>query len=156
MLVFPLQGERQLSAHLGEGSVRTGTGMLRPGNKTPFQASSVFFISYKAKTVRAAHPEAMLFCGFCCRLGAKGASDTGANPSPATRPGKQPRNAESCRAQGSKFPLGALCAARRSLCCVLGNGLGLDHHNSLSSSDGTGRLCGLHSSQNQQCLWFWL
>lgn len=156
MLVFPLQDERQLSAPLGEGSARSWHWHAQTWEQNSLSASSVFFISYKAKTVRAAHPEAVLFCGFCCRLGAKGASDTGANPSPAAPPGKQPRNAESCRPQGSKFPLGALCAVCHSLRCVLGNGLGLDHHNSLSSSDGTGRLCGLWSSQNQQFLWFWL
>lgn len=70
--------------------------MLRPGDKTPFQASKKFFIGYKANKVSAAHTAAMLFCDFCSRLGAKGASDTGANlfhagkKVPAAPPANQP------------------------------------------------------------------
>lgn len=71
--------------------------MLRPGNKTSFQASTKFFTSCKSKEVRASHAAVMLFYDFCSRLGAKGASDIGANPFhggkkvPAAPPANKPR-----------------------------------------------------------------
>lgn len=163
MLVFPLQSN-PIGSETAQCSPRACRGVLSEelGTACSDQRTKLSFKLPRSsllatKPIKLVLPTLQLYS----RLGAKGASGTGANPFhgrktvPAAPPANQPHNSSLwilADPRGSKFPSKTFCMRCSSLSCMLGKWFGsLPSH--LSFFKKMEPAC---SSQNRQCLWFWL